>query len=152
MGLAAKSLGIPIFIHESDTIPGRSNRQLASMAKRIFLGFESSIQFFPQNKSVTVGQILDNKLFFQNTVGSIRWKTNKTHILLFCGSQGAKSVFEAVLSQCADMDAEWIVVLGRLNTSMRAAFRTFQDIQILDWLEKDDQRTIFEGTDIAVTR
>lgn len=35
---------------------------------------------------------------------------------------------------------------------MRGAFENFSNVQILDWLDKSDQRTIFEKTDMAITR
>lgn len=50
------------------------------------------------------------------------------------------------------MDAEWIVVLGKLNTEMREKFVGFRNIQIFDWIEKTDQNAVFQGADIAITR
>lgn len=35
---------------------------------------------------------------------------------------------------------------------MRPHFEQFQNIQILDWLEKSEQNHIFSETDIAITR
>lgn len=156
IGMAAKSLGIPIFIHESDVIPGRSNYRLSRWAARIFLGFEGSKKFFPKSidnqKFITTGQILDENLFSKNTEGSIKWKTNKKHILAFCWSQWAQKIFEYISEYCSDIDAEWIIVLWKLNTHMRQNFKNFSHIQILDWLDKSDQKTVFEWTDLAITR
>ncbi len=50
------------------------------------------------------------------------------------------------------MDAEWMIVLGRLNIEMRHDFDPFPHAHILDWMEKEDQRDIFQMTDIAITR
>ena len=41
VGIAAFMLGIPVFIHESNAVPGLSNRILARVARKIFLGFEN---------------------------------------------------------------------------------------------------------------
>lgn len=35
---------------------------------------------------------------------------------------------------------------------MRENFKNFANIQIFDWLEKSEQRAIFENTHIAITR
>lgn len=43
-------------------------------------------------------------------------------------------------------------MLGKLNADMRPHFEQFQNIQILDWLEKSEQNHIFSETDIAITR
>ena len=41
-GIAAWTLWLPLYIHESDTVPGRSNQILGRLATKIFLGFESA--------------------------------------------------------------------------------------------------------------
>ncbi|RAL56351.1 hypothetical protein BLM37_02425 [Candidatus Gracilibacteria bacterium GN02-873] len=152
IGLAGKILNIPVYIHESDTIPGRSNLQMAKISEKIFLGFESAKQFFSKYPCEVVGQILDPKIFEQNPNQQIFWKTSKKHILVICGSQGAKSVFEQISNSCQNIDAEWIVILGKLNADMRKNFENFDHIQVLNWLEKSEQNHIFSETDIAITR
>ena len=52
-------LGIPLSLHESDTIPGLANRVSARFATKIFLGFPEAIKFFDSKKTEVVGQILD---------------------------------------------------------------------------------------------
>lgn len=39
-GLAAKSLGLPLFLHEQNAIAGLTNKLLAPLAKQVFCGFE----------------------------------------------------------------------------------------------------------------
>lgn len=152
IGIAAKSLNIPLYIHESDVIPGKSNAFLAPFAKNIFLGFERAKSHFPVDKCITIGQIIDKRLYDSSVEWGIVWKTKKPHILVLCGSQWAKKVFEAIIKHCSKIDAEWIVVLGKLNTQMREEFASFKHIQVLDWLDKNDQKTVFESTDVVVTR
>ncbi len=143
IGLAAKCLKIPVFIHESDTIPGRSNTKMWSFSEKIFLGFESSKKFFKNKNCEVVGQILDDEIFEKNPNAKITWKTQKPHILVFCGSQGARSVFEEISTKMQTLDAEWIIILGKLNTNMRKNFEKFENIQIFDWLEKSEQNNVF---------
>lgn len=40
--LAGKSMGIPTFLHESNTLPGRANRWLARFVDRAFVGFSET--------------------------------------------------------------------------------------------------------------
>lgn len=152
VGIAAWTLSIPLYIHESDTIPGRSNRILSKFATKIFLGFESAKIFFQKEKTEVIGQILDPLLFDTTKKGKLHWKTEKKHILVICGSQGSQSIFEEIIRSCSHMDTEWIIVLGRLNMGMRHDFDHFPHIHILDWIEKEDQRDVFQKTDIAITR
>lgn len=152
IGIAGNLLNIPVFIHESDTIPGRSNRKLWKIAKKIFLGFDFSKKYFDEKKCEVVGQILDPLLDEENNNQKIHWKTKKKHILVLCGSQWAKSVFEEIIKSCKDIDAEWLVILGKLNSDMEKDFENFKNIQILKWLEKVEQREIFMKTNLAITR
>lgn len=151
IGMAWKSLNIPLFIHESDTIPWRSNSQLAYFADIIFLWFECSKKFFQNKKCITIGQILDQRI--TKTISkNIWWKTHKPHVLVFCGSQWARSIFMEIAKNCQNIDVEWMIVLWKLNTQLRNEFSHFKNIQILDWLEKENQNYIFQNTDIAITR
>ena len=140
-----------MFIHESDTIPGRSNMQMSYFADTIFLGFESTKKFFRKKNCITIGQIIDRRIRIPIKT-DIDWKTNKIHILVFCGSQGSRRIFEEIIAHSKTLDAEWIIILGKLNQNMRKKFDGFKNIQILDWLEKENQNIIFQGTDIAITR
>jgi UDP-N-acetylglucosamine--N-acetylmuramyl-(pentapeptide) pyrophosphoryl-undecaprenol N-acetylglucosamine transferase len=44
--IAGSLLGIPIIEHESDTIPGKSNKIAASLAKKIIVSFPSTKKLF----------------------------------------------------------------------------------------------------------
>ena len=155
IGIAAWTLRIPLYIHESDTIPGRSNRILAKFATQIFLGFESTKKYFHTQKYEVIGQIL-HRVFFQKEKVSpreISWKTQKIHILVICGSQWAKSIFEAIIwGFDMTQDYEWIIALGKLNTWMKNEFKSIHDVQALEWISQEDIAYLLENTDIAITR
>lgn len=155
IGIAAWTLGIPLYIHESDTIPGRSNRILGKFATRIFLGFESAKKYFYTQKCEVIGQIL-HRVFFRKEVLSpkeISWKTQKKHILVICGSQWARVIFEEIMSDFGWSDSyEWIIALGKLNESMKHDFDSIQDAQALSWISQDNIAYLLQDADIAITR
>ncbi len=171
IGIAGWSLGIPLYIHESDTIPGRSNRILGKIATRIFLGFESARIYFDPKKCEVVRQILDPVFSrhpelakqsrkeereldrFVLAGGSIHWHTAKPHILVICGSQWSRAIFEEIITAFSwNSEYEWIVALGKLNSGMRAEFEKIPDCQALDWISQSDIATLIPSTDIAITR
>lgn len=177
VGLAAWSLWIPIYIHESDTIPGRSNRILGKIATRVFLGFEQAKKYFDGWKCEVVGQILHSHFGPQAEIGNqikewkkeevdeenrfvphydrahIVWKTQKPHILVICGSQWAKSVFEAILNQFQkDTEYEWIIALGKLNSGMREYFEKMKDAQAFDWIPQEKIAELLSDTALVITR
>ena len=158
IGLAAWSLSIPLYIHESDTIPGRSNRILGKIATRIFLGFEYARIYFDPKKCEVIGQILDPVFDLQHSntptlQHSISWKTNKPHILVICGSQWSRKIFEKIIIEFWwDSKYEWIISLGKLNSGMKGEFEKIPDCQALEWIAQSDIAQLIQDTDLAITR
>ncbi len=147
VGIAAWTLDIPLYIHESDTIPGRSNRILGKIATKIFLGFDSARKYFDSAKCEVIWQILNQvfsarhcepakqsrKIEQRNQLdrfmprddrNRVQWKTDKKHLLAICGSQWARVIFEELLKNLEIIlkDHEVILILGKLNTDMRKDF------------------------------
>ena len=172
IGIAASSLWIPLFIHESDTIPGRSNRILGKLATRIFLGFECAKQYFNPEKCEIIGQILGASFVKevpegrrisrenQNKISPttlykevINWKTDKPHILIICGSQGSQVIFTEIFTRFKkNEDYEWIIALGKLNEWMKKDFENMKNTQALEWISQEDIASLLGNTQIAITR
>ena len=124
--IAAWMLRIPVYLHESDAIPGLANRIVGKFSKKIFLGFEEASTYFPAGRSEVVGQIISREVILAPYTGeSIFPKTKasegKPKILVVCGSLGSSRVFEAVLSLPEVIRESYniVVTLGTLNTSFR---------------------------------
>ena len=61
--LAARILRIPVFIHESDVVPGRSNQKTAQWAKRIFTSFPRTEYFDPRKITITGNPVRQEVLY-----------------------------------------------------------------------------------------
>lgn len=97
---AARILGIPVIIHESDLIPGIANRLSAFFASRIALGFQGSAKYFPQEKIVFTGNPIREELLKGNKERAKKefgLKGILPVILVTGGSQGAKRLNEIIL-------------------------------------------------------
>lgn len=172
VGIAAWSLGIPLYIHESDTIPGRSNRILGTFATKIFLGFESANKYFDEKKCEVTWQILGTSFAKEVPKGrrilpkkqekisptplykeGLSWKTDKPHLLVICWSQWARVIFEAILENfSSDSEYEWILTLGKLNGNMKKDFEKMNNTQVIEWISQEDIAYLLQNTDIAITR
>ncbi len=156
IGIAAWTLWIPLYIHESDTIPGRSNRILARIATGVFLGFESARKYFNKENSKYIWQILSpvfEKWEIRNKKWTINWKTTKKHILVICGSQWSQVIFEEIIQSFSwDDTYEWIIALGKLNSNMQDKFRKIPDCQAVEWISQEDIAHILSDTNIAISR
>jgi UDP-N-acetylmuramate--alanine ligase len=103
-GLAAKSLGIPLVIHEQNAVAGMANRWLARLAKRIFEGFPHA--FSASQKVIHSGNPL-RESFCQTP---LRESHSELRILVIGGSQGAKAVNEVVadaIERLSDQPIQW---------------------------------------------
>lgn len=97
-GLAAKSLGIPLVLHEQNAIPGLTNKLLARIANLV-------ITAFPQNKIhgknvVTIGNPVREGLEDIEQVEN----TQPCHLLVLGGSRGALALNETLPKALALMD------------------------------------------------
>ncbi len=92
--MAANKKGIKTFIHEQNSIPGKSNRMLARYVDKIGVSFEDSISYFDPNKCVLTGNpcaesALDIKAIPKTKFGLDR---KKKSVLFVQGSLGSSAI------------------------------------------------------------
>ncbi len=115
----ARLFGIPIFIHESDVVPGLSNQIASKWAKKIFVSFPKTEYFNPE-KTALVGIPIRKELLEgdKNTAKELFNLTFKKPLIMFCGgSQGAEAINDFVLRVLNSLlkDYELLHITGRLN-------------------------------------
>ncbi len=104
--LAAWMIGIPVFIHESDVVPGRANMLLSKIAKKVFISYEAAQQYFPQHKTVYIGQPVRRALLHpagEGVESLFELETGVPLLWVFGGSQGAKKINDSILAILKDV-------------------------------------------------
>jgi len=132
---SARLLRIPVFLHESDVVPGLSNQTTAKWAKKIFTSFPKT-EYFDPEKITIVGnpirkEILDGD---KETAAEIFNLTlSKPIILIIGGSQGAEAINDFILLILNNLlrDYELIHVTGTKNLKEEEA-----EAQVVE--EKDE--------------
>lgn len=108
--VAAKFLRIPTALHEQNAVPGRANRVLARLTKRVALTYEESARFFSkQTKFSTTGNPIRKEIEMDCYVEALNFfgfDSQKTTLLVLGGSQGAESVNQLLLSALAFLPAD----------------------------------------------
>nr|WP_225914051.1 undecaprenyldiphospho-muramoylpentapeptide beta-N-acetylglucosaminyltransferase [Leptolyngbya ohadii] len=112
--VAARSLGLPVVLHESNALPGKVTRFLSRWCDVVALGFGEAAAYLPKVRTMQVGtpvrpQFLINK--GSETLPGLPIPADVPLIVVVGGSQGAVAV-NRLVRQCAPawLDAGiWIV-------------------------------------------
>lgn len=91
---------VPLFVHESDSIPGLANKILGKLARTVFISFQSAEKYFKAGKTVLVGNPFRKDLIGQNKENALNFfklKSDKKTILVLGGSQGAQRINDIIM-------------------------------------------------------
>jgi UDP-N-acetylglucosamine--N-acetylmuramyl-(pentapeptide) pyrophosphoryl-undecaprenol N-acetylglucosamine transferase len=96
----AQTRRIPTFIHESNSLPGRSNIMLGRRATKIFVAAEGMEKYFPKNKIIITGNpvrdIFSEKITRLEALRFFGLKPEMKTVFVMGGSLGAKSINETI--------------------------------------------------------
>lgn len=148
-GLAAKSLGIPLIIHEQNAVLGMANRYLGGLATQVFEAFPGT--FPAARKAICSGNPLRPVFFSQqhqrSADGSLR-------VLVIGGSQGARAINEAVLAagqELADLPIQWWHQTGvSEHERCQQAYATNTAVRCEAFI--DDIPAAFAWADLVISR
>ncbi|MCC8044050.1 MAG: undecaprenyldiphospho-muramoylpentapeptide beta-N-acetylglucosaminyltransferase [Clostridiales bacterium] len=96
---AAKSLHIPVIIHESDMTPGLANKLSLSAATKVCCNFPETLQSLPEGKAVVTGSPIRQELHNGNRLSGMKFcgfTAEKPVLLIIGGSLGSVAVNQAV--------------------------------------------------------
>lgn len=102
--LASAFYFIPIIIHESDTVPGASNKIASRFSKFVALSFKSAVKNFPGKKAVYVGAPVRETIFQDQEKSAefskkfMGFSVEKPLIFVIGGSQGATRLNDLILN------------------------------------------------------
>jgi UDP-N-acetylglucosamine--N-acetylmuramyl-(pentapeptide) pyrophosphoryl-undecaprenol N-acetylglucosamine transferase len=98
--VAAKILRIPVIIHESDSVPGKTNLWAAKFAKKIAISYPEAAKYFPKEKIAYTGNPLRKAVLNTTKNGAhefLNLEKEVPTILIIGGSLGAKIINERIL-------------------------------------------------------
>ena len=119
--VAARFFGIPVIIHESDSVPGRTNAWAGKFAKRIAVSYPEAAKFFDAKKVAVTGNPVRKNITLAQTPQTAReffhLKSDIPVILVLGGSLGAKIINENVVSILPDLVEQYYVIhqIGKNN-------------------------------------
>ncbi|MBR6321701.1 MAG: undecaprenyldiphospho-muramoylpentapeptide beta-N-acetylglucosaminyltransferase [Lachnospiraceae bacterium] len=123
---AAKSLKIPVIIHESDMTPGLANKLCYSAASKICCNFPETVAMLPAEKAVLSGSPIREQLLSGSREKGLTFtgfSGEKPVLLMIGGSSGAKKLNEvlrqALPALLPDFDVIHLCGRGNLDESLK---------------------------------
>jgi UDP-N-acetylglucosamine--N-acetylmuramyl-(pentapeptide) pyrophosphoryl-undecaprenol N-acetylglucosamine transferase len=96
----AQNKNIPTFIHEANSLGGKSNVMLGKRAQKIFVASEGMEKYFPENKIMITGnpvrQVFLETIKKESALEFFGFKPGIKTVFVFGGSLGAQSINEAI--------------------------------------------------------
>ncbi len=158
VGLAASQLNIPLFLMESNALPGKTIKRLAPRATRIYATFEESRQHFSPSIASRVEVVgnpvrsnlstLPDKATARATFGL---QPDKPTVFIFGGSLGARSINAAVLSSLEQFRSAGIQVLWQTGKSYTPSATINTDsAHVMQFVE--NMASAYAAADVVVCR
>lgn len=129
--LAAHKLKVPVFLHEQNVIPGKTNKLLSKFSKKIFISFKESGKYFKNNKVVYSGNpcLERAKTIKKHNKVELGFDKNKKLILIVMGSEGSTAMNEILLDYLRGFnedDKEILFITGKrqyndLNNNLKVS-------------------------------
>lgn len=111
--LAARILGIPVVIHESDSHPGRTNLWAGKFAKKIAVSFPEAVKYFPKDKVAVTGLPIRKSLLSPIKKGAIEFlglEPDTPIIYITGGSQGAANINDAIIDSLPELVKKYQII------------------------------------------
>lgn len=152
VAIAGWILRIPIYLHESDSIPGVANKIVGRFASWIFCAFPEADKFFEQKKILWHGSLLSAEI--RVMAQEVVTPNTRTQILISCGSQGSATIFDAILDLLPRaQDIDFHILLGVKNLDYRAKFEQFPNVTIADFFyNQNDYLRMVQKCDVVIAR
>ncbi|MEK7510063.1 MAG: UDP-N-acetylglucosamine--N-acetylmuramyl-(pentapeptide) pyrophosphoryl-undecaprenol N-acetylglucosamine transferase [Patescibacteria group bacterium] len=161
--IAGWFLRIPIFLHESDAIPGLANRISGKFALEIFTSFPS-VPYFSSKKIIFVGNPIRRELLTgskQEATQLFQLTNEKPILLILGGSQGAQRINDVMLAVLNE-------ALGYFEIIHQTGEQNFQQVRAeanvvikeeykkcyhpIPFLNEAELRHVYAASDIIVSR
>lgn len=96
--IAARSLGLPVILHESNALPGKVTRFFGPWCSAVAIGFEASAKYLHRAKTVHTGTPVRSQFLDENVAASLDLPIpdHVPLIVVFGGSQGALALNKLV--------------------------------------------------------
>ncbi len=156
-------LGVRSILHESDAIPGISNRLLARFCVEIFISFRKTL-YLPERKMVLVGNPIRRELLEaerEEAQKFLKLTGNKPVVLILGGSQGAQRINDKILDVLEQLLREFELIhqcgeknFNQVKNEAKAIIPEFLQkyYHPYPFLKEEELKRAYAACDLVVSR
>ncbi len=153
---AAYSEKVPVYLMESNVIPGKTISMLAKKAKTIFTAFPESEKYFPdklKERLSCVGNPVRRDILSlpsrEASLSKLGLSPEKRTLLVFGGSLGARSINNAVLRAIETAEKDRVQFIWQTGKNFRYD-GSQENVSAMEFI--DDMATAYSAADLVVSR
>jgi UDP-N-acetylglucosamine--N-acetylmuramyl-(pentapeptide) pyrophosphoryl-undecaprenol N-acetylglucosamine transferase len=162
--VAGKILGIPIIIHESDTVPGKVSLWAGKFAEKIALSYPEAESYFPAGKVAWTGNPLRKEVTLSIDKKAQEFfdlEDSSPIILVLGGSQGSGIINDALLDALPQLVSKYQIIHQTGTRNIKEVSSTAKLIlndhhiaryKPLEYLSPLDLRVAAGGASLVITR
>jgi UDP-N-acetylglucosamine--N-acetylmuramyl-(pentapeptide) pyrophosphoryl-undecaprenol N-acetylglucosamine transferase len=162
--VATKILQIPLFIHESDIVPGEVNKKSFSYALEAFISFNKT-EFIPPEKMILTGNPVRKYLLENIDLGLLKEKIGldkkKPVVLVLGGSQGSERINDLTLSILPHLLPDFQIIhqagsrsFKKINvqTEFLVKKENKKNYYLFSFLSEEQLKYAYAASDLVVSR
>ncbi|MCX8584742.1 undecaprenyldiphospho-muramoylpentapeptide beta-N-acetylglucosaminyltransferase [Gilliamella sp. B3023] len=148
-GIAAKSLGIPVVLHEQNGIAGLTNKYLAKIATKVLQAFPTAFK----NAEVVGNPVRSDLLTIEEPSERLKNRQGPIRVLVMGGSQGAKVINTVVPQAISKLSDKFIVWHQTGKGMLDDVLKSYQNCNINQVTEFiSDVKEAYSWADIVICR
>ncbi len=127
--LAARSLRIPVVIHEQTTRAGMANKLIGRFALKICVSWESSLVYFPKKRTVLTGNLIRQEIveMIESVKKNKLKKQGKRIIYITGGSSGSHAINVIIENSLKELLKKYILIHQTGNNQQFADFERLSE-------------------------
>lgn len=153
---AAHKLGIKVFIHEQNSIPGKTNKALAKYATIIGVSFPDTNNVFPKSKTFLSGNpVATNAIVakkYDKTI--LGFHENKKLVVIVAGSLGSSTInnkLKDMIKEMKNKAYELLYITGKdLYEGFTNNLEIPHNVKVVPYI--DNLSSLLKSTDLVITR
>ncbi len=153
VAVAARSLGIPVILHESDITPGLANRLALPFATHLCVTFPETLQYIKKASVSLTGNPIRESLFTgeaKQGYALCKFQKGKPLLLVIGGSLGASKVNQALRESLVTLTKSYQIahICGEGNVDTSIEMQGYTQFSYVN----DELRHLFAAADMVISR